>query len=306
MFKRWNRFPVGATLVLMITLTGCGGDGNTPSEPVFTRLADFLNDRSREGAFETPADPHRGRFLGEVPAELAAELAARLDSTGIVICFFNPDLLGAPRPTFRPRDLSFTSRQSRGFAKPNAPALQAARDLLNVLEGEGVGNLQKFKDALNDHEFHREGYEAGGAHVTEDASAITFLPGITFEDWMVIVVYDGNTHTVLKGGTMDDLLNKHFQENRALTDNMLTVMHELIHVVIYRNGKGSCLGKGADEEACVADLQRVLEYHVRVCKKTKVGEDASVDVASRDFWINSAQQSCGGRACLDLLGLSLP
>jgi hypothetical protein len=187
----------------------------------------------------------------------------------------------------------------RGTATPDEDAAEAAKDLLKELEKAGVG-VDELRDALDDNEFHQEGKQAGGVKVGKDAGAVTFFPGITFYNGWVVIVWDGNTHVVLKESTMNDLKEKNFFINSSINDSADTIIHELLHVKIYREDIDA--GDDDEEEDLVTELATAINYKVGI-SRANTAERRERYQSNLDAYVKTIKEKEGGPELLEQLNL---
>ena len=253
---------------------------------------------------------HRPESLTGLPAEIPAAFAAVTTTPGMAV-WLTPS---APAGSSSLQGLSRPEALGAGvlgFATKNEPANAATSRLLSTLSESGI-NVTDIQAALQNHEFHKEGLEAGGIILCGDRKGATYVPPGGRQDnsacgfLMTVVIFDGQTHTILPADTIADLTSDRFIEEvngaRVLRDSISVVFHELVHAMTYRT---SCFSGSFDnEENFTTYAELATQQQVRLVN----AEPASVASASAgcQFFVNAIRtepDKSGGAACLDRLGL---
>jgi hypothetical protein len=208
-------------------------------------------------------------------------------------------------PTSGGAVLKFGSLNLTGFLTGNTSAKEGAYSLVDSLQDNSI-RTDDLNAILQNTDFHREGFEAGGIYICGQAGAITFFPGISLEVNSTCdirnsaVVFDGDVHVVLHEADINNLIARHFVNDQGLPlSSTDTIVHELLHVVDYRT---NCFS-GADDEYFAQWTTAAIIDKLVIEQRRRLGLDISWYINQYNDDIQRSLQQ-GGAACLERLGLT--
>ncbi|MEX2145107.1 MAG: hypothetical protein WD712_01900 [Candidatus Spechtbacterales bacterium] len=186
----------------------------------------------------------------------------------------------------------------------NEEAVLGSHDLLTELADQGV-IVDDLMDALKDHDMYIEGTkDVSELLITPGLNAVIFFPrkgaqfftttpydengdGITDH---YVVILDNDTHVLHRAHHVNAFINRNFFVGNILNNSSRTLVHELLHAVIFRT---NCfVGTRDDEEVFVEDMLSVLD--------AKLSTNTTFYNALLSQTLSDFPQ---GEDCLDRLGL---
>ncbi|NNK63608.1 MAG: hypothetical protein HKO98_10440 [Gemmatimonadetes bacterium] len=321
--KLANSLPEPAASRVRSTLTTLGTYGvlvDRIGADATELVANFLTERGAAGLL-VPISDHRPRDLGLDDALLIDALSDELGTDRVAVATLDPSLFDATPPVVTAADLDFrvfgapppTAEGSPArVADPDpqiAAGVKAILDLIRTLDGFNLpqGQLSDLEFALGDTEFHEEGDQAGGIRVPSDAHAISFPLGIADqfamfrEGWDIVIVYDGNSHTVFKEEDAPRLRNGEIVDgDGTLSESAKRALHELIHIVLKHRGLES---KDDDDDLVVAALEAALVAKINLELDRKANGTANPGKVSAFSTAMEQVIARGATDCLHLFGL---
>jgi hypothetical protein len=188
-------------------------------------------------------------------------------------------------------------------------AFDGAIALMDVLEEAGI-DTQSLTQSLINTEFHRSGLEAGNVALFSPNIAVTFVPGegrfFTCIPPFFICWISNNTsqnHIILADSSEQPILSnlisqRFFSQSGPILDSATTVVHELIHAIIFRTG---CFTDFSNEENIVSQIEILVGAMVNVHNLVGTAKDLAEE--QRQEALNTVI-AIGGQECLEELGIT--
>ena len=241
-----------------------------------TSLADYLEQLANDGAIgvDTPILPDHLPQDDDLAQALAADLG---NPPRMVTLRLDPAVFDVDPVVITPDDLTLATASTqasvvtRGTATADATIKASLQTLITALSNAGCP-MGLFQTALNQTSFHQEGNQAGGVTPRPGVPGVTFVNTLTYYNGFVILIYDGDYHTVFNTATATALrAGQIFDANGKLTEFASTALHELAHVVVDQNG----FTNFSDEENSVSNLEEVVrrKANIALCRAKGVAID---------------------------------
>lgn len=274
---------------------------DTLSQATLEQLASFLTTKAEAGLVSTTSTI---KPVSLEPTEaLVNAMAADLGPGRMVAFAVDPAVFDTAPVVIEPGDLTVAAVRTRGTATPDPQIAQGVDTILDKMEELGM-DTTALRNAFNDTDFHQSGAQAGGATVSATAQAVTFIPGalgfwLYWYNGQAILVYDNDSHTVLKPADAQNLRDGNIIQNNQLTESSSTVLHEMMHTMIAQT---DC-GPDDDEDQLVSALEHALKSKIDAeLSRQATGSPDPNRIKDYSNFVREVQD-LGGEECLKTLGL---